>query len=435
MITEPVSCKMDTRPIFFMEISSSMFWLNEKFHAVNIIKIIVLLIICSALTGCSFLTGPRVWRQTGPDIPELAAFDKAMKDFMVSRKVSAASLAITYKSRLVFARGYTWSKAISPTTEPTSLFRIASLSKSITSAGIFKLVEGNQLSLDDKVMDILPFGTPEGQSPDPNLGKVTILDLLEHLGGWDRDKTFAPMFADKKISKALGVPLPITQADIITFMNGQPLQYAPGTKYAYSNYGYCLLGRVIEQKTGFSYEDYIKKSILSPLGITRMQIGHSKLKDRAPGEVKYESKNEFVYGAFNLENMDSHGGWLASAPDLVRFAAAFDDPTNCPILSANSIEKIFSLPATIDRQKYKPGTYYYACGWEVRDYGNGRRNTWHTGSLPGCYTFMARWSNGVNCVVLFNKRGPGFDKIDPILSKTARSISNWPEHDLFDQML
>jgi hypothetical protein len=133
--------------------------------------------------------------------------------------------------------------------------------------------------------------------------------------------------------------------------------------------------------------------------------------------------------------MDSHGGWLASAPDLVRFAAAFDDAANCPILSAASIETMFSFPVTIASEKYKPGESYYACGWGVRDYGDGRRNTWHTGSLPGCYSFMARWSNGVNCVVLFNKRGPDFEKIDPILSKTANSISTWPDHDLFDKML
>jgi CubicO group peptidase (beta-lactamase class C family) len=411
------------------------FQLYEERQVRNILKTIALTTICYVLTGCSILPSPRVWRQTGPDVPELSAFDTSMKNFMTSRKVSAASLAITYKSRLVFARGYTWSKADSPTTEPTSLFRIASLSKPITSAGIFKLVDENRLSLDDKVMDVLPFGAPEGQTPDPNLGKVTIVDLLEHLGGWDRDKTFDPMFADKKISKALGVPLPITQADIITFMNGQPLQYAPGTKYAYSNYGYCLLGRVIEQKTGLSYEEYTRESILSPLGIRRMQIGHSKLEDRVPGEVRYESKNESVYGAFNLENMDSHGGWLASATDLARFAAAFDDEANCPILSADSIETIFSLPATIDPAQYKPGTYYYACGWEVRDYGDGRRNTWHTGSLPGCYTFMARWSNGVDCVVLFNRRGDDFNKIDPILSSTVKSISDWPDNDLFGQLL
>ena len=412
-----------------------MLWLNRQLKFIDTIKIVVMLIMCAPLTGCYVLTGQRVWRQTGPEVAELSVFDKTMKEFMVSKKVSAGSLAITHHGKLVFARGYTWSKEDSPVTEPISLFRIASLSKPITSAGILKLVEENQLRLDDKVIDILPFGTHEGKRPDPNLGKVTILHLLEHLGGWDNDKSFDPMFADKKISKALGTPLPVTQADIITFMNGQPLQYEPGTKYAYSNYGYCLLGRVIEQKTSLSYEDYIKRIILSPLGITRMQIGHSNIEDRAPSEVTYESKKESVYGSFNLENMDSHGGWLASAPDLARFAISFDKPSDSPILSAASIETMFSLPATIAREKYKPGDYYYACGWAVRDYGNGLRNTWHNGSLPGCYTFMARWSNDVNCVVLFNKRGPGFDKIDPRLSKTAKSISNWPDHDLFDEML
>ena len=290
-----------------------------------IIKTIALLIICPALTGCSILTGPRVWQEAGPDVPELSAFDQTMREFMVSHKVSAGSLAITYNANLVFARGYTWSKEDSPAIQPTSLFRIASLSKPITSAGIMKLIEENQLRLDDKFIDILPYGTAEGQAMDLNLGKVTILHLLEHLGGWDHDRAFDPMFADKKISKALGVPLPVTQANIITFMNGQPLQYEPGTKCAYSNYGYCLLGRVIEQKTGLSYEDFIKRFILSPLDINRMQIGRSNREDRALGEVRYESKHESVYGAFNLENMDSHGGWLASAIDLARFAAAFDD--------------------------------------------------------------------------------------------------------------
>jgi len=236
----------------------------------------------------------------------------------------------------------------SPATQPTSLFRIASLSKPITSAGILKLVEYNQLSLDDKVIDILPFGTPDGKSPDPNLGKVTIHHLLEHLGGWDRDKAFDPMFADRKISKALGSRPPVTQAEIITFMNGQPLEYEPGTKFVYSNYGYCLLGRVIERKTGLSYEDYIKRIILLPLGITRMQIGHTKLEDRAPGEVAYESKGESPYGSFNLENMDSHGGWIASAPELARFASSFDNPDASRIITrAAGVSEITATEAGI----------------------------------------------------------------------------------------
>jgi len=116
-------------------------WLNGQFQSIKTIKTILPLIMCATLTGCSVLTGPRVWQQAGPAVPELAVFDDTMKEFMMSNKVSVGSLAITYRGRLVFARGYTWSKAESPATGPASLFRIASLSKPITSAGILKLVE------------------------------------------------------------------------------------------------------------------------------------------------------------------------------------------------------------------------------------------------------------------------------------------------------
>lgn len=395
----------------------------------------ILLLLCLLAAGCSSLPCPRAWRAAGPEVPELSVLDAAMRDFMVPHKVSAGALAVTYKSRLVFARGYSWARDGSPVIGPESLFRIASLSKPVTSTAVLKLVEDGQLRLDEKVADVLSLECPEGQHQDPNLGKVTILHLLQHLGGWDRDEAFDPMFRDKTISRTLNVPLPISRDDIIAYMNAQPLQHEPGTKYAYSNYGYCLLGRVIECRTGMAYDDYVKKKVLSPFGITRMRLGRSKLQDRAPGEVTYESKRGDVYGAFNLENMDSHGGWLASAPELVRFAAAFDGPRECPILSAGSIATMFALPETIDPNEYKRGQRYYACGWNVRDFGNGSRNTWHTGSLPGCYTFMARWANGVDCVVLFNKRGPGFSEIDPLLSKAVKSVTAWPRHDLFDEML
>jgi len=401
---------------------------------VSVSKIVILLLLCTVVTGCSSLMGHRVCRETGPAVDELSVFDETMRDFMTSRKVSAGALAVTYNGRLVFARGYTWARADSQAIQPNSLFRIASLSKPVTAVAVLKLVEDGKVQLDEKVVDILPYGCPEGQHPDPNLKDVTILHLLQHLGGWDRGESFDPMFYDETISKTLDAPLPVSQADIITFMNGQPLQHKPGTKYVYSNYGYCLLGRVIEQRTGMAYDDYAKKNVLSPLGITGMKLGCSKLEDRMPGEVTYESKRGAVYGAFNLENMDSHGGWLAAAPELARFAAAFDKPQDCPVLSAESIATMFSLPETIPRDNYKRAEQYYACGWNVRDYGAGRRNTWHTGSLPGCYTFMARWSNGVNCVVLFNKRGPGFEKIDPLLSKAAKSVTVWPEDDLSSEM-
>jgi CubicO group peptidase (beta-lactamase class C family) len=105
----------------------------------------------------------------GLEVQELSAFDTTMKDFMTSRDISAGALAITYHSRLVFARGYTWSDVNAPATHPTSLFRIASLSKPITATGILKLVEDKKLKLDDNILNVLPFGPPEGKQIDPLL--------------------------------------------------------------------------------------------------------------------------------------------------------------------------------------------------------------------------------------------------------------------------
>ncbi len=401
-----------------------MHYTNRAGLVANVIRLTVTLSLFLPLTGCSTFARERVWFETGPQVAELSVLDETMRDYMTSRDISAGSLAVTYKGRLVFARAYTWSTADATPTEPSSLFRIASISKPITAAAVMKLVEEQKLGLDDTVFDILPCTAAEGESPDPNLHKVTIRHLLQHLGGWDRDIAFDPMFIDKQVSKTLKRPLPISQADIITYMNGRPLQHAPGTKHAYSNYGYCLLGRVIEQKTGARYEDYVKQAILSPLGITGMQTGGSDLDDRAAGEVTYDAKH--AYGSFNLENMDSHGGWLASAPELVRFAAAFDDPNNCPILSPASIETMFALPENIPPDQYKQGDRYYACGWSVRDYGRGSRNTWHGGSLPGTFTFMAGWRDGVDCAVLFNKRVPDSGEIDPLLRKALNKVATWP---------
>ncbi len=377
-----------------------------------------------------------VWSVTGTEsAAELAVFDKTMKEFMVEHEISAGALAVTYQGRLILAKGYSIGEASAEKVRPDSLFRIASISKPITAVAVLGLVEEGKLQLDEKITDILDMSPAPGGTADPRLKDVTILHLLQHLGGWDRDKAFDPMFQDRRISQELQVELPIDTSHIIKFMNGQKLQHEPGTVYAYSNYGYCLLGRVIEKRTGMEYGEYVKEEILKPLQINNMRLARSKLADRACGEVKYDSETRSPYGTFNMENLDAHGGWLASAVDLACFAAAFDDESHCPILSKDSIERMFALPENVKPEDYKTGNNYYACGWMVRDYGNGDRNMWHNGLLPGTYTHMARRQSGFNCVALFNKRGKGIEQIDPKLGKVARSIKQWPQHDLFEQML
>ena len=78
----------------------------------------------------------------------------------------------------------------------------------------------------------------------------------------------------------------------------ESLDFEPGTQFAYSNFGYYALGRVIEAVTGLSYEEYVRNEILEPIGITRMSIGEASAESREAGEVRYYDYPESAVGAF-----------------------------------------------------------------------------------------------------------------------------------------
>jgi hypothetical protein len=101
-------------------------------------------------------------------------------------------------------------------------------------------------------------------------------------------------------------------------------------------------------------------------------------------------------------------------------------PESHAVLDQPSIERIFALPQNIDPDDYESGSGYYGLGWFVRDYGGGQLNASHVGSLPGSFTLMVRARTGVGWVVLFNRRGDGFDAIDGLLHQAAASVEVWP---------
>jgi CubicO group peptidase (beta-lactamase class C family) len=184
-----------------------------------------------------------------------------------------------------------------------------------------------------------------------------------------------------------------------------------------------------------------------------MRIGASLDGKQAPGEVRYYASDELAdnvfpaeplkvpwpYGGFHLEAMDAHGGWIASAIDLVRFAAALDDPQSSPLQKAETFSQMYAPPPPPVSRK-EDGTLessYYGCGWLVRPTGAGKANYWHNGSLPGTATYLVRLSNGISWAALFNQRSE--DKrfpdsaIDPAINRAALAIQTWPQENLFSQ--
>lgn len=375
---------------------------------------------------------------------------------MTARGIPGGALAVVKDRRLIYAKGYGWadSEKKIPAT-PTSLFRIASISKPLTAVAVLKLVENKKLALDARAFDIVRAEPvlKDGRKPDPRLARITVRQLLQHTGGWDRDASFDPMFRSKRIAAETGTASPAAPHAVIRYMLGQPLDFDPDARYAYSNFGYCVLGRIIEEISGMSYERFVREKILAPIRIKRMRLGSTLDGKQAAGEVRYYTKEpaltdslfpdgerrvSWPYGGFNLEAMDAHGGWIASAVDLVRFAAALDDPAHSRLLKPDTSREMYAPPAAPAWRK-PDGTLadaYYGCGWMVRPHdGSLRANYWHSGSLPGTNTLLVRRWDGLTWAVLFNQRSDDGslpdNAIDPALHCAAATVKEWPTEDLF----
>jgi CubicO group peptidase (beta-lactamase class C family) len=204
--------------------------------------------------------------------------------FKRSFNVPALSVAISRNGQFAFDQGFGFNQGIQMGNEKdlgpvnmSSLFRIASVTKPITAVTLFTLIEQGKLNLTDKVFGTSGIlGTKYGKTPyQQYVTDITVDNLLTHTcGGWPADST-DPMFRFDSWD----------QAKLIGWtLENLPLTSPPGEHWAYSNFGYCLLGRVIEQVTGQSYADYVQSAVLAPCGVTGTRIAGNTLRQRAPDE-------------------------------------------------------------------------------------------------------------------------------------------------------
>jgi len=313
-----------------------------------------------------------------------------LADFMHEFAVPGLSVAMARDGEMIFERAFGWAdRDAGEKVTPAHRFRIASVSKPITSVALFTLIEAGRLKLDDRVFGpgaIL--GTMYGAPPySDHIADIRISHLMTHTcGGWTNNGR-DPMFQHPAMN----------QAELIRWtLANQPLTDAPGQKYAYSNFGYCVLGRVIEKITSQPYDRYVRDAVLHRCGATGLQIAGNTLAERAPREVIYYQARGNPYD-MNVRRMDSHGGWIATAADLVRFALHVD---------GKSTQRDILKPATLrEMTTATAANAGYAKGWAV----NKVPNWWHTGSLPGTSTLLVRSESGFCWAALANTRSDGLD--------------------------
>lgn len=396
---------------------------------------------------------------TGERLRGLEHFDRDMIAFMRQNGISGASMAVVKNGHLVYARSFGYADADrKEPVRPTSLFRVASISKMITAVTILHLIEQGKLRRDDRIFDLLKLeAKAKGTKVDPRWRQITVSHLLRHEGGWDRNKSGDPFETGGDVLKSLHASPPLTADLMIRYMLARPLDFEPGKDYSYSNFGYCLLGRVVEAVTGRSYEEYVRAEILAPMGISDMRIGKSLLKDRAPGEVRYYQPNEprmlpsvygpklgamvpSPYGTEPIEVFDACGGWIGSAVDVARLATALDPASSYKALSNRAREAMFRRPPGPGGHEPdgKPKVVYYAYGMLVRPLaGEDTYNAWHAGSLWGSSSCVVRRHDGVNAAILFNKREDDSGKIlamsfvDDHLHNLIDSVPVWYRGNLF----
>jgi N-acyl-D-amino-acid deacylase len=392
---------------------------------------------------------------TGAAVPGMGSYDQNIADLMRKYAIPGGAVAVMRDGKLIYARGFGYADVENRTpVQPDALFRIASVSKPITGVAIMKLVEEGKLGLDDRVAPFIAHLTPApGATVDPRWEQITIRQLLNHTGGWDRDKPnggFDPMFRPAIAAATVNAPMPASAETVIRYMKGMPLDFNPGEKHVYSNFGYAILGRVIERVSGMPYEEYVRTRVLQPVGANRTRLGRTRMSGALADEVKYYSPGEpglgltaplvpsvfpgegtvpVNYGGFYVEAMDSHGGWVSSTVDLLRFMAGVDGRASRPdILSAALVAEM-----TGNGPALCTGACYYAGGWLVRP-TQGDANWWHGGSLPGTTSILVRSYHNFSWVALFNARSVtgNFDgELDTALWDALAGVTSFPAHDLF----
>ena len=341
---------------------------------------------------------------------ERDAMNKVGEAFREKYAVPGLSVAIAHHGRIVYDEALGLANRETDEKLTTAhRFRIASVSKPITSVAIFDLIEDKRLTLDAKVFGrggVL--GTKFGKTPyGPSIEDITVEHLLTHTsGGWSNRRP-DPMFGHPQMS----------HAELISWtLDNVPLENRPGTSYAYSNFGYCLLGRVIEAIGERSYADHVQQRVFDRCGLRGMLIAGNTAAERAPREVLYHGQdNEFPYG-MNVRRMDSHGGWLATARELTTFATRVDGFTTTKNILQRSTVNAMVAPSAANTN--------YAKGWAV----NRVNNWWHNGSLPGTASVMVRTASGFCWAALANTRRSNSDMnpdLDRMVWNMVREVAEW----------
>ena len=299
---------------------------------------------------------------------QITKIETAISSFMSQQNIPGLTIAIVRENQIRFQRGYGMAEVENfVPAKALTVYRIASVSKSLTAVAAMQLVEKGKLDLDAPVQKYAPT-FPQKNFP------VTTRQVLAHLSGI---RNYRPGEGERTNRYA-------SLTDALAIFKDDPLDQEPGTRFTYTTLGYTLLGVIIEGASGKSFPDYLRENIFQPAGMQHTYIDdlYAIILNRARGNTPR------VFGVLdgNYRNpvlMDSSykipgGGIASTAEDLARFAIAIQ---NGVLIKPETFAQMTRVQKTRDGAETG-----YAYGWYVGSnlgFSSDPEAIWHGGVQPG----------------------------------------------------
>ena len=376
----------------------------------------------------------RTLTRTGLSVIPLAGFDQYMEDHMRAHGIRSSAIAITKDGRLVFARGYTLAESGYPATQPTSLYRIASSSKTLTGLCANLLIQrGGTITANTLAGSYL--GLP---GYDARFDQIRVHHLLAHRAGVYPDNT---SYGVALWLNSTNPQLPASSWNTARCVAGTAMRTTPGSDYVYSNIGYYLLGSIIERASGKTYERFLREDLAAPMGVTRIWVGGNERSQLRADEVEYRNRQIEITpselytdrrivpvqfgggGDDNLTRRAAAGGVITSPVDYVRiFAGAFDMVCDGGVFTQTTLNAMLAPPLV------SPGAN--PCGFDSREVRpNGVVAFGKNGQLWGSSSQVIYRTDGVAIAVFDGKANSNASRNS--LNNLADAVTSWPTHDLF----
>lgn len=336
-------------------------------------------------------------------VDKAAAIDKVLSTYTANGDFNGSAL-VAWQGKVIFEKGYgmanfEWNIPNAPDTK----FRLGSITKQFTSMLVMQQVAEGKIKLDATISDYLPYYRKDIGS------KVTIRQLLTHTSG-------IPNYTESRERPDFQIRT-FTVKDFVTKYCSGDLQFEPGSKFHYDNSGYFILGAILEQVTGESYEILLQKRILDPLGMKDTGYDHSiTVLPKRAGAYQRTPFGVMQNAAYlDMSVPYAAGSLYSTVEDLYKWDQAL------------YTDKL--LPATFKEQMFTPYKDKYAFGWFVETAAAGKPGAGgpeiaHEGGINGFHTIIDRYPREKVLIVLLDNASDG--PLEEMSNQVARVLYDMP---------